>query len=219
MAYPTRDMDLDTKLMTMRGNNVHFSRIVVPHELIPGHHLQGYMAARSRTHREACSRRPSSARAGRSTGSCGCGTWASPRGPEDRIGMLFWRMHRARAHHLLAEVPPRADAAAGDDRLPGRARGPREGRRDERGAALVGGGYGPLYQCAYMIGGLQLRALHDELVGGARCGPGAGRMSEAVPRRGAEQNCIRVELIRAALTQAPLHGTASSPGDCGARCG
>ncbi len=33
------------------------------------------------------------------------------------------------------------------------------------------GSYPPLYQAAYMIGGLQLLALHDEVVG-------AGRMTE-----------------------------------------
>ena len=33
--------------MAMRGNNVHFTRIVTPHELIPGHHLQGFAAETS----------------------------------------------------------------------------------------------------------------------------------------------------------------------------
>jgi uncharacterized protein (DUF885 family) len=88
VAYPTADMDIETRLMTMRGNNVHFSRIVVPHELIPGHHLQGYVAARANTHRREFS-----------TPFLGEG-WALywelrlwdlgyPRGPEDRVGMLF----------------------------------------------------------------------------------------------------------------------------------
>ena len=31
-----------------------------------------------------------------------------------------------------------------------------------------GGGYSPLYQAAYMLGGLQLRALRGELVGSGR---------------------------------------------------
>ena len=33
----------EDKLMSMRGNNLHFSRATVHHELIPGHHLQGFM--------------------------------------------------------------------------------------------------------------------------------------------------------------------------------
>jgi uncharacterized protein (DUF885 family) len=59
---------------------------------------------------------------------------------------------------------------------------------------FLGGSYGPLYQCAYMLGGLQMLALHGELVG-------AGRMTErefhdAVLREGA----IPIEMIRASLT-------------------
>jgi uncharacterized protein (DUF885 family) len=38
-------------MMSMRGNNPSFSRATVFHELIPGHHLQGFMAARYRPYR------------------------------------------------------------------------------------------------------------------------------------------------------------------------
>ena len=34
-------MPHEAKLMSMRGNNIHFSRATVFHEVIPGHHLQG----------------------------------------------------------------------------------------------------------------------------------------------------------------------------------
>jgi len=40
-----------------------------------------------------------------------------------------------------------------------------------------GGDYDPLYQCAYLIGGLQVRALHRELVGSGR------NDAPGVPRR------------------------------------
>ena len=40
------------------------------------------------------SARRSGAKAGRSTGSCCCTTWASPTRRRDRVGALFWRMHR-----------------------------------------------------------------------------------------------------------------------------
>src|SRR5262249_46991541 len=40
VAYATDQMKHDDKVMSMRGNNRHFTRIVTPHELIPGHHLQ-----------------------------------------------------------------------------------------------------------------------------------------------------------------------------------
>ena len=93
MSYPTDTMDHDDKLMSMRGNNIHFSRSTVFHELIPGHHLQQFMTARYNPHRRAF----------------GTPFWTEgwalywemllwddgfPKTPENRVGMLFWRMHR-----------------------------------------------------------------------------------------------------------------------------
>ncbi|MFW5947302.1 MAG: DUF885 family protein, partial [Gemmatimonadota bacterium] len=51
VSYPTDGMAHDDKLMSMRGNNEHFSRATVHHELIPGHHLQGFMNDRYHPHR------------------------------------------------------------------------------------------------------------------------------------------------------------------------
>jgi len=197
VAYPTADMDIETRLMTMRGNNVHFSRIVVPHELIPGHHLQGYVAARSNTHRGEFS-----------TAFLGEG-WALywelrlwdlgyPQGPEDRIGMLFWRMHRAARIIVslkfhLGQMQPQEMIDFLVERV-----GHEQAGATSEVRRYIGGDYGPLYQCAYMIGGLQLRALHEELVGG-------GRLTERQFHDAVlEQNGIPVELIRAALTGAQL---------------
>ncbi len=53
VSYPTDTMDQDDKLMSMRGNNIHFSRSTVFHELIPGHDLQQFMTARYNSHRRA----------------------------------------------------------------------------------------------------------------------------------------------------------------------
>ncbi len=47
VSYPTNAMSHEAKMMSMRGNNPHFSRATVQHELIPGHHLQGFMTRRS----------------------------------------------------------------------------------------------------------------------------------------------------------------------------
>ena len=163
--------------MSMRGNNVHFSRATVHHELIPGHHLQGFMTERYNPQREAFET------------PFWIEGWALywemllwdlgfPRRPEDRIGMLFWRMHRAAriifslSFHLGRWTP------AAVHRLPG---GPRRPRARPTPTAEVrrsfNGDYPPLYQVAYMIGGLQFRALHHELVD-------AGKMTDrAVPRR------------------------------------
>src|SRR5437868_15421711 len=52
VSYPVQAMSEEQKLMSMRGNNIHFSRATVCHELIPGHHLQGYMAAPYKPYRQ-----------------------------------------------------------------------------------------------------------------------------------------------------------------------
>ena len=46
VAYAREDMKQEDKLMVMRGNNRAFTHLTVMHELIPGHHLQGFQAAR-----------------------------------------------------------------------------------------------------------------------------------------------------------------------------
>ena len=78
--------------------------------------------------------------------------------------MLFWRSHRA-ARILfslgfhLGELTP--DEAV--ELLVDRVGHERENARAEVRRSFAGD-YGPLYQIAYMIGGLQFRALHEEFV-------------------------------------------------------
>jgi uncharacterized protein (DUF885 family) len=63
---------------------------------------------------------------------------------------------------------------------------------------FIGGNYSPLYQCGYMIGGLQLRALHREVVG-------IGKMTEREFHDAVlGYNAIPVELIRAGILNVPL---------------
>lgn len=52
VAYASEGMKQADKLMSMRGNNRHFTRIVTAYELIPGHHLQAFNAARERSYRK-----------------------------------------------------------------------------------------------------------------------------------------------------------------------
>jgi hypothetical protein len=163
VAYPTDTMPHDKKLMALRGNNRHFSRAVVHHELIPGHHLQYFYNARYQPQRELFR-----------TPFWGEG-WALywefrlyERGfaatPEDRIGMLFWRSHRAArilfslGFHLGKMTPDEAV-----DLLVERVGHERENARAEVRRSFAGD-YGPLYQIAYMVGGLQFQALHREMV-------------------------------------------------------
>ncbi len=196
VAYPTSDMDQESKQEAMRGNNVHFTRAVTPHELIPGHHLQGFMAQRYNPHRGAFST-PFLVEG-----------WALywemlewdlgwPRSPEDRVGMLFWRMHRAARivvsldfHLGLMTAEQMVDFLV-----------ERVGHERDNATAevrrYIGGSYGPLYQCAYMVGGLQLLALRRETVD-------TGRMTDrefhdAVLQAGP----IPIEMIRALLTGEP----------------
>jgi uncharacterized protein (DUF885 family) len=197
VAYPTIGMDDQRKRESMKGNNLHFTRIVTAHELIPGHHLQGFVSQREKTHRSVF-RTPFLVEG-----------WALhwemllwdqnyARGPEDRMGMLFWRKHRCARiivslkfhlnqmtpdemiHFLVEEVGLERDGATSEVRR------------------YIGDSYSPLYQCAYMIGGLQLRALHRELVGTQKMTN--REFHDAVLR----QNAIPVALIRAALTKSKI---------------
>jgi len=194
IAYPTPAMSHADKLMSMRGNNIHFSRATVHHELIPGHHLQGYMARRWNPHRQAF-RTPFLVEGWALYWELRLWDLGFPRNAEDRIGMLFWRAHRCARivfslkFHLGEWSPEECVDFLVEQVGHERRNAEGEVRRS------VQGGYGPLYQCAYMLGGLQLRALHDELVGGA--GWSEKRFHDAVLRQGP----IPIELLRAALRE------------------
>src|SRR5262249_58740815 len=51
VSFPTDTMTHEQKLQSLRGNNIHFSRATVHHELIPGHHLQQFMTQRYQSQR------------------------------------------------------------------------------------------------------------------------------------------------------------------------
>jgi uncharacterized protein (DUF885 family) len=93
VAYATEEMKNEDKLMSMRNNNRHFTRIVVPHELIPGHHLQGFVAERNHTYRSVF-RTPFLIEGWALYWELKLYDLGYGKTPEDRIGMLFWRTHR-----------------------------------------------------------------------------------------------------------------------------
>lgn len=163
ISYPTHTMDHEAKMMSMRGNNPHFNRATVQHELIPGHHLQGFYNRRYSTYRSPFR-----------TSFWGEG-WALywelllwdlgfAETPEDRIGMLFWRTHRyARIifslnYHLGNWTPQQSI-----DYLVERV-GHEYANAEAEVRRSFEGNYGPLYQIAYMIGGMQIYALYKDLV-------------------------------------------------------
>lgn len=198
IAYPLEEMGHADKLMAMRGNNEHYSKATVHHELIPGHHLQGYMSRRWSPHRRAFYT-PFLVEGWALYWELRLWDLDFADSPEDRIGMLFWRSHRCARiifslqYHLGEWTAEECVDFLVDQVGHERRNATAEVRRS------IQGGYGPLYQCAYMTGGLQLRALHREVVA-----PG-GSWSErdfhdAVLRAGP----IPIELLRAELTGRPL---------------
>jgi uncharacterized protein (DUF885 family) len=197
VAYPTSTMTQEQKLMSMRGNNVHFARSTVFHELIPGHHLQGFMSARYRTYREPFAT-PFWSEGNSFYWELLLWDQGFAQTPEDRIGMLFWHMHRAaRIIFSLSFHLEKMSAQDCIDFLVDRV-----GFERDNAAAEVrrsfDGSYPPIYQSAYMLGALQFMALHKELVD-------SGKMTNrAFHDAILEQNSIPVEMIRAALTKQPL---------------
>lgn len=197
ISYPTEGMEHADKLMSMRGNNLHYSRAVVHHELIPGHHLQGYMAQRWNTQRRLF-RSPFLVEGWALYWEMRLYDMDFPSTPEDRIGMLFWRSHRCARiifslkFHLGEWSPEECIDFLVENVGHERRNATAEVRRS------IQGGYGPLYQAAYMTGGLQLLALHKELVTN---GPYTEKQfHDAVLR----QNSIAIEYVRAALNDETL---------------
>jgi uncharacterized protein (DUF885 family) len=197
VSYPTDAMAQDDKLMSMRGNNIHFSRATVFHELIPGHHLQWFMGDRYNTHRDPFST-PFWTEGWSLYWEMLLWDQGFPRSPEDRVGMLFWRMHRAARiifslrFHLGTMTPQEAIDFLVDRVGHERANATAEVRRSFNGS------YPPLYQIAYMMGGLQFRALHHDLVD-------SGKLTDRAFHDAIIQgNGMPVEMVRALLTRAPL---------------
>jgi uncharacterized protein (DUF885 family) len=197
VSYPTDTMDQDDKMMSMRGNNIHFSRSTVFHELIPGHGLQQFMTARYNSHRRAF----------------GTPFWTEgwslywemllwddgfPKTPENRVGMLFWRMHRcARIIFSLRFHMGTMAPGAAVEFLVARV-GHEQANAEAEVRRSFNGTYPPLYQLAYMMGGLQFRALHKELVE-------SGKMTnrqfhDTILQSGS----MPIEMVRASLTKQSL---------------
>jgi hypothetical protein len=197
VSFPTSTMSHEQKMMSMRGNNRHFSRATVHHELIPGHHLQGFMTARYKPYRGLFS-----------TPFWGEG-WALywelllwdmnfAKTPENKIGMLFWHMHRCAriifslSFHLEKMTPQECI-----DYLVNRVGHERDNATAEVRRSFDGS-YGPLYQIAYLLGGRQFYALHHELVDSKKM------TNRAFHDWILKENRIPVEMVRAILTNQKL---------------
>jgi len=197
VSYPTDAMTEEDKLMSMRGNNRHFARATVFHELIPGHELQGFMNERYNPQRQVFYT-PFYIEGNAFYWETVLWDLDFTHTPEDRVGALFWRMHRAARiifslnFHLGNWTPQQAIDFLVDSVGHERANATAEVRRS------FNGDYSPLYQVAYMMGGLQFRALRHELVDG-------GKMTDRQYHDALlHQGPIPVEMIRAILENRPL---------------
>ena len=197
VSYPTDGMTHEQKMMSMRGNNPHFSHATVFHELIPGHHLQGYMSQRYRNYRGDF-RTPFSVEGWALYWEFLLWDMGFDKTPEDKVGALFWRMHRCAriifslSFHLEKMTPQECVDFLVD----------RVGHERDNAAAEVrrsfGGDYGPLYQIAYMMGGFQFYNLHKELVDSKKMTN--KQFHDAILHEGP----IPVEIVRAILTNQKL---------------
>jgi uncharacterized protein (DUF885 family) len=197
VSYPTDTMTFEQREMSMRGNNIPFARATAFHEMIPGHFLQFYMQERYRTYR----------------GIFDTPFWTEGNAfwwemlfwdkgfdqtPEERIGALVWRMHRSAriiftmnfhlgrwtpqqcVQYLIDNVDFEPDNAAAEVRR------------------AFDGSVGPLYQSAYLLGALQFRAMHQELVG-------SGKMTDRQFHDAIlHENNMPIELLRADLENQKL---------------
>jgi hypothetical protein len=198
VSYPVDTMDHEAKLMSMRGNNIHFSRATVFHEMIPGHHLQMHMNARHKPYR------------------CLFDTpfwiegwslywefilWDDHRfvkTPQNRVGMLFWRLHRCARiifslkFHLGQMTPQECINLLVDEVGHERATAEGEVRRS------LNGDYSPLYQAGYMLGALQIYALRKEVLE-TQC-----MAEKEFHDRFLMENRMPIELVRALILNQPL---------------
>lgn len=196
ISYPTSEMNHEDKLMSMQGNNPHFSRATVHHELIAGHHLQGFMNNRFKEYRNY--RTPFWSEGWALYWELILWDMKFPQSPEDRMGMLFWRMHRCARiifslnYHLGKWTPQQCIDFLVDRVGHERANAEGEVRRS------FTGNYGPLYQLAYMTGAFQFYALKKELVDTRKMT--YKQYHDAV----LHENSMPVEMVRAILTDQPL---------------
>lgn len=197
VSYPTSGMTHEQKLMSMRGNNPHFTHAVTHHELIPGHHLQRFMMQRYRPYRQIFYT------------PFWVEGWALywefllwdmnfNKTPEDKVGALFWRMHRCAriifslSFHLEKMTPQECV-----DFLVERVGHERDNALGEVRRSFSGD-YGPLYQIAYMMGGLQFYNLHRDLVDSKKMTN--KQFHDAILK----ENAMPVEMVRAILINQKL---------------
>ena len=199
VSYPTDTMDYDARLQSMRGNNPGFSHATAFHEMIPGHNLVGFMGSRFGGYRANLGiNTPFSSEGWPLYWELTLYDMGFDKTPMQKVGALFWRMHRCariifslRFH--MGEWSPQECIDFLVDRV---------GHERDNATAEVRrsfqGGYGPLYQAAYLLGGLQLRGLRRELVDSKQMTD--KQFHDEILRQGS----MPIALLRLALTRQTL---------------
>jgi hypothetical protein len=197
VSYPTDTMTFDQREMSMRGNSTPLSHATAFHEMIPGHFLQFYMSARYHTYRRVFS-----------TPFWGEGNafywemlfWDKgwDKTPAERVGALMWRMHRSARviftinFHLGKWTPQQCVQFLMDNVGWDVDNATAEVRRSFDGSV------GPLYQCAYLMGALQFRAMRKELVDSKKMTD--RQFHDAI----LHENSMPIEMLRADLERQTL---------------
>ena len=198
ISFPTNKMDNSQKEMSLRGNNRSFARATVHHELIPGHHLQGFSQERHRPYRQIFYT-PMWTEGWTLHWEMLLWKRGFARTPQEKIGMLFWRQHRcARVIFSLGFHLGQMSAQECVDMLVDEVGHEYDNAEAEVRRSLESN-YHPLYQLAYLIGGMQMHALHGELVEN-------GRMTQKQFHDAVlHENCMPIPTLRALLTGDPLN--------------
>lgn len=197
VSYPTETMTFDQREMSMRGNNIPFAHATAFHEMIPGHFLQFYMAARYHAYRRPFFT-PFWVEGNAFYWEMVFWDKGFDQTPEERVGALVWRMHRSArviftmnfhlgkwtpqqcVHFLIDAVGFEPDNATAEVRR------------------SFDGSVGPLYQCAYLMGALQFRAMRHELVDSKKMTE--RQFHDAI----LHENSMPVEMLRADLENLKL---------------
>jgi len=196
VSYPTSGMSTSARQMSMRGNNAAFSRATVQHELIPGHHMQQWAASRFHSYRNVW----------------WTPFWVEgwtlhwemllwergfPRTPEERCGMLFWRMHRCARVLFSLRFHLGEMSASECVAFLVRECGHEPANAHAEIRRSVGNRYPPLYQLAYQIGGMQVRSLYREALS-------LGWTPKEFHDRFLQENEMPISAIRALIFGLPL---------------
>jgi uncharacterized protein (DUF885 family) len=196
ISYPTDSMEEPDRMMSMRGNNPHFSRATVHHELIAGHNLEFFSNARNRTYRDYDT--PFWVEGWSLYWELLLWDLKFPVKPEDKIGMLFWRMHRCARiifsfNYHMGKWTPQQCIDFLVDRV-----GHERANAESEVRGPLSGNSNPLYQVGYLTGGFEFYAMKKELVDG-------GKMSyKQFHDSVMKLNCMPVEMIHAILTNQKL---------------